>query len=152
MILHFMKCDVCDKTHRFEPMMGPAWSQMPHDWLALFTGARDEEGYLFCSTVCLKKHLGVGEPTQSLEQPQTKMRRFLLVDEEAEEIEGILWGHGQVSLNGSSAHVRNFHCQANFLNWDDFKIAHPGCGVTWIDQADIPAYGWNGEVSSEAVR
>jgi hypothetical protein len=132
MILHLMKCEMCDATHQFEPMMGHALSQMPRDWLSLHSGDRSEEGYLFCSSDCLKKHLGVGESTQPLEQPATKMRRFLLVDgETADETEGVKWSNGHVSLDPEK-------CKTDddwfYINWDQLKKYCPGCGVTWIDE------------------
>lgn len=96
------------------------------------------EGRIFCSIDCLKKHLGVSGPVQPTEQPQTKMRRFWLVDGETADLtEGVKWGDGHVTLNEQSVDAG----RRIFGSWEGFKAAHEGCGVQWIDQ----------EVASEAV-
>lgn len=132
MILHFMKCDVCDKKHRYEPMLGPVFSQIPRDWLGLYSGDRSEEGYLFCSSDCLRQHFGITEPVQLQEQSQTKMRRFWLVSGETADLtECIRWGNGCVTVDPEKCNISDLWF---YRNWDEFKAAHEGCGVQWIDQ------------------
>lgn len=124
----------CHNTHPYSPSFSQvAYDQLPATWVSYFAGrARDAEGYIFCSVDCLKKHLSVGESTQPLEQPQSKMRRFLLADgETTEEFEGVLWGCGQVTLTPENC---GYVQRRVWASWEEFKEAHPGCGVTWIDQ------------------
>jgi hypothetical protein len=65
------------------------------------------------------------------------MRRFILVDgETAEETEGIKWSNGCVTLDLGNfwPHTQKIQDIWYYASWDDFKAAHDGCGVTWIDQ------------------
>jgi hypothetical protein len=126
-----IQCDTCAKQYDLKDGLLPA------SWATLVQ--RNHYDQHFCSYIChadwARKHFGISEPAQPLEQPQTKIRRFWLVDGETAELtEGIVWSHGEVSLDGGTPHIMNFHCQANFRNWDDFKKAHSGDGVQWIDQ------------------
>ena len=135
MILHLIKCETCDATHQFEPMMGHVLSQIPRDWLSLYSGDRSEEGYLFCSYDCLKKHLGVGESAQQepqLQLPISKARRFMLVDgETADEFEGVRFNSGHVSIDTD---LTPTHYATHYSSWEAFKVNNPGSGITWIDQ------------------
>lgn len=124
MRIELIKCEECDATHRAE-------YKIPHAWIE--TRRAGTEMQHFCSLDCLKKHLGVSASAQqSLEQPQTKMRRFLLADgETAEEFEGVLWGNGCVALTPENVgYLQN----RTWSSWDSFKHDNQGCGITWIDQ------------------
>lgn len=81
--------------------------------------------------------IGKIEQTKSVDpqdQPACKARRFLLVDQNANIMEGVRWGDESVVLDHASQHCRDFHCRGHFNDWDEFKAGHPGCGIQWIDQ------------------
>jgi hypothetical protein len=117
MRVELIKCEVCDATHVAE-------YKLPHAWIVIRQASQEQD---FCSVECLKKHLGIGEPTHLLsDASQSKMRRFILVDgETADETEGVKWSDGRVTLESRGCSLER---------WEDFKSANPGCGVTWIDQ------------------
>jgi hypothetical protein len=94
---------------------------MPASWITVIQ--RDKDDRFYCSQRCFQASL----QAQTISVPQCKMRRFLLIDGvTADEVEGILWGDGMVSVA---------HGGFSLKNWEDFKYYYSGCGVTWIDQA-----------------
>jgi hypothetical protein len=165
-ILHLVRCEQYENCKQ-EFSFGTntiASDFTPETWIALFEGnPRVSEGYNFCSKACLALwilnnwHLNVGvvAPLPEPQEPAAcKARRFLLVDESANITEGVKWANGQVSLDGSSQHCLDFHCQGNFRDWDEFKAAHDGSGVQWIDhemkqeaaeKEPVEFTRWNGE-------
>lgn len=132
MILHIFRCETCKKEHPFTPdSLQPDYTQVPADWIMTIGAGIMHH---FCCEKCLSLSLGV-HPALLTEQPQSKMRRFLLVDgETADEFEGVKWSNGRVSLDLDSPHVLKYHCDGYFPTWEEFKLHHEGCGVTWIDQ------------------
>lgn len=138
MILHLMKCEMCDTTHKFEPMAGPAWIQVSDNWLMLL-GEGDKQasdGYSFCSRLCLARWLSLHGTEFPHAQPfhSCDTRRFLLVDKKDNITEGVKFANGSVSLDGGSQHCcLDFHCQGYFNDWDTFKSAHEDSCVHWVD-------------------
>lgn len=121
-ILHLVKCEVCDNTHPFEPMVGPAYSQLPDSWLILVEGkTQAHDGYNFCSRFCLARWLS--QKGTSMQIQAFKGRRFWLVHPQKESIEGIKWEDGSVSLPDGQT----------WSSWANFKRAHDLSAVQWID-------------------
>lgn len=135
----------------------------PETWNILIKGSpHKNEPKHFCSDVCLTqwmfgelalhadtqpdnlpflmnlarvslKMFGSGVPTAE-QVPQTKMRRFLLIDgETADEMEGVKWGNEYVSLDPEKM-VEGKQNHLFYGSWNKFKDAHPGDGIQWIDQ------------------
>lgn len=121
-----IQCEMCAKEH-------DAQYELPKEWITTKqTGypGNDIEQH-FCSKACLGKWAGVGELQPPLvaydAPPPTKMRRFLLVDENADITEGIQYSDGKVDINYGSPH-------SAWANWEAFKAGHDGSGIQWIDQ------------------
>lgn len=55
MILHIIKCEMCDSQFNFNPVYRPAERNAPDGWLVLFDakGMQAQEGHHFCSLACL---------------------------------------------------------------------------------------------------
>lgn len=126
-------CDVCHKEQEEN-----LWilKKIDPSYKGDDTNERD-----FCSLDCLTQWLvtrGVDMPAQQEPQdkPACKARRFLLVDGDTAELtEGVRWERGHVTLDSHSQHCSGrFHCPGLFSTWENFKTAHDGSGVQWIDQ------------------
>lgn len=127
MIVTAIKCEECDSTCKISADM----PYLPEPWITLHQAYQEDKHY--CSHECARASLGV-PPSQST--PQSKMRRFLLVDgETADEFEGVLFNTGHVSVDFDARHF-----PMHFKGWDHLKEMNPGSGVTWIDQevSDAP--------------
>ena len=112
-----IQCDACTNTCKGKMYEIQA---LPNSWITIIQ--RNKEDKYYCSHACLLTSLQAS--LTQMPPPTCKMRRFLLVDGDAEEYEGVLWGSGKVSI----AHADPLD------SWKDFKYYYPGCGVTWIDQ------------------
>lgn len=116
-----IKCEMCENTHIAE-------FKLPHEWIVTRQSSQERD---YCSRACLAKSLGVSSEPH-IAPPATKMRRFLLIDgETADEIEGVKWGNGCVSIDPEQGKTQDFWF---YRDWEEFKAAHDGCGVQWIDQ------------------
>ena len=68
MILHLMKCEMCDNQFSFNPQEHPASRKLPANWLFVFEGEiQNSEGWHFCSRGCLQQW---AQTTQVSEQPE----------------------------------------------------------------------------------
>lgn len=67
MILHLVKCELCDKQYEFNPMVHPGRRTAPKGWFVLFDAdeMQAQEGWHFCSATCLshwiETHIAIGE-------------------------------------------------------------------------------------------
>lgn len=140
MIVATVKCEICPNNF---PVPGlnarPYEYDTPEEWITLVQGnPQTHVGQHFCSKHCLSQWLmgsspEVTQPLPTPEQSHIIKRRFLLFDEVADQVEGVQFINGSVTLDPVSDHCK-FHCLGSFATWDDFKAAHPECGVQWIDQ------------------
>lgn len=143
-ILHLVRCECyehCKQEYSFGVNILPG-SLTPDAWITLFEGnPRTSEGYNFCSKECLfdwmMEHWEIsgGFKREEAQEPlDCKARRFLLVDGETADItEGIKWSDGRTTIESYAF---------SYATWDEFKIAHDGSGVQWIDQEmkrEVPA-------------
>lgn len=131
MIIQLIKCEVCDSSHKIDPHQRPYEWNLPDSWITLAEGnPQVTDSRTFCSRDCLAAWLGMTTPAQEPQAPQSKMRRFLLVDgETADEFEAIKFSSGHVSVDFDGNHFPQ-----HFSSWDDLKNYNYGCGITWIDQ------------------
>lgn len=84
--------------------------------------------------------LASGEVYQ-LVKPEYQARRFLLFDEAANQVEGVLWANGRVTVERSTG-------IDILLSWESFRGSYPGGGVQWIDQPE-PRTG--GVITSDTI-
>jgi hypothetical protein len=116
--MKFIRCETCKREAPFE--------NVPSEWITTIQGKAHE--HHFCSDGCIvRAHRTVKQDIIS--PPIGRARRFLLIDESAEETEATLWGNGSISLDPIHD-VDGWY----YLSWEEFKKMHPGCGITWIDQ------------------
>lgn len=59
MILHLVKCEMCDNQFRFDPMLHQIPDHTPDTWFTVFQGKdlHAQEGWNFCSKQCLQAWL-----------------------------------------------------------------------------------------------
>lgn len=119
-----LMCDTCGKT-------APTVT-LPDDWYALAHGG---EHWHFHDEACLAiwrlTMLSVMPAQQEpQDKPDCKARRFLLIDEAANIVEGVKWEGGRVTLDPE----RDSTGMRYYSSWDQLKENHPGSGVQWIDQ------------------
>ena len=119
MKITLIQCEECDATTKLIDRGRDGWIILARQFV--------EEQH-FCSEHCLKKHLGVGEPTQPLEQPVTKMRRFRLFTEGGDEKQGVVCENGHVLID---EHEQSK--ETHYHDWDTCKIAYDGGGAQWVD-------------------
>lgn len=119
-----LMCDTCGKT-------APTVT-LPDDWYALAHGG---EHWHFHDEACLAiwrlTTLSLMPVQQPQDKPDCKARRFLLIDESANIVEGVKWGNGFVVLDHEQLVGANRYL---FKNWEELKECNPGSGVQWIDQ------------------
>lgn len=130
MIVHAFRCETCKKEHPFtSDSLRPDYTQVPAKWIMVVIAGIMSH---FCSRECLAQSLGVHpDDLEPAEQPQSTMRRFLLVDgETADEYEGVKFANGHVAVNGLPLSKSPFW----FESWNALKEDCPGWGVTWIDR------------------
>ena len=55
MILHIVKCEMCDNQFQFNPFERPHERNAPESWFTLFRSKlmQAQEGWDFCSLACL---------------------------------------------------------------------------------------------------
>lgn len=133
-IQHFIKCEMCDTKHEIVFLYKAAvWRELPSEWLTLFSGDSNPDGWHFCSEKCLVQWVSGSVVQEQSNKPPCKMRRFVLVHRE-EKVEGVIWDNGFVSLNPGSDHIYD-HCgNYYFPTWEAFQEVHPIDHVTWIDE------------------
>lgn len=129
-----IQCEECEDQYVIPASMSEGeWANLANGWFILHENPREnsyKEDAHFCSVECLKKFFGMSVHPVTTEEPQSKMRRFLLVDgETADEFEAIKFSSGHVSVDFDGKHF-----PMHFSSWDDLKDKNPGSGVTWIDQ------------------
>lgn len=123
-ILHLVKCEMCEKTAQ--------GATPPDGWYTLAQGG---ETWHFHDEACLAiwrlttlSIMPAQQETQS--NPDYKARRFLLWDEQGTSYEGVRWSDDSVSIDPS----RKLAVHPFYPSWGEFKAAHDGSGVQWIDQ------------------
>ncbi len=143
MRINGIRCDACSKEHLFhdDTILNVHRDYIPDEWVMVQNcgGISNKEPMLFCSTKCLydyaqkisgiSKEQYVNYPDVPV-TPQTKMRRFLLVNEE-KDIEGVKWSNGCVSIDPEQMHTADMWF---YRDWDELKEHHDGKGIQWIDQ------------------
>jgi hypothetical protein len=133
-----IQCEACEKQYSIPGSMGEGeWARLDNGWLTVHQAGREDGHY--CSEVCLIKSLGAmpayialvqAQQHKPTDAPQSKMRRFLLVDgETADEFEAIKFSSGHVSVDFDGKHF-----PMHFSSWDNLKEMNTGSGITWIDQ------------------
>ena len=129
MIVTAIQCEICEKTHQVDGQVHSYEWNVSASWITLFLGSPERGNALhFCSQECLAQWTGVAAPMPEpqLQPPACKARRFILVDGDADETEGVLWGNGRVTIEPP-------YDSGIYISWDVFKSHHVGDGVTWID-------------------
>lgn len=60
MILHIVKCEMCDNQFQFNPLERPYERKAPETWLSVYQSKdiQAQEGWHFCSTLCLHRWTG----------------------------------------------------------------------------------------------
>jgi hypothetical protein len=65
--------------------------------------------------------------TQQQASQANKIRRFVATDG-YKDLEGVKWSNGRVGVMCLKKGCSSYE------SWDAFKLYHPGCEITWIDQ------------------
>lgn len=136
MIVTAIQCETCEKKHQVSMHQRPYEWNLPAAWITLFQGnLENQEARHFCSSECLAKSLGV-QSQEPIEAPQSKARRFVLVDgDTGRKTNGVLWENRCVLLDSDTATTG----VCILPSWDTFKHDYAGDEVIWIDQEDQKA-------------
>lgn len=136
-IQHYIKCEMCDTKHEIVFLYKAAvWRELPSEWLTLFSGDSNPDGWHFCSEKCLVQWVSGSVVQEQSNKPPCKTRRFVLVDSnKGENVDCIMWADGRIELDGGSEHCGlRYHCNGYWASLEDFAEHHSEYPITWIDE------------------